>query len=109
MALAPDGTCSGRQQRHRAQGEGVAAAEKWVGIFWRGGQMVSFETRLGKPAGGRAGAAGAEFGSAAWRRGVQACTETGASAGCEARGFVSAAGPSPPHAPTECSELPLAG
>lgn len=72
MALAAD-----RQQRHRAQG--VAAAGKWVGIFQRGGQIASVETRLGKPAQGRAGAAGAQFGSAASQWGVQACTESGSS------------------------------
>ena len=82
----------------------VAAAGKWVGVFQSEGQIASFETWLGKPAQGGAGAAGAEFGPVASRRGTQACAETGAQAWCEAGGFASAAGPSPPPSP-ECSHL----
>lgn len=68
VALAAD-----RQQRHRAQG--VAAAGKWVGVFQRGGQIASAETRLGKPAQGRAGTAGAQLCSVASRWGARVCTE----------------------------------
>lgn len=81
MALAPDDARYAGSSVTGGGGEGGVAAEaakKWVGIFWREGQIASFGTRPGKPAQGRGGAAGAEFGSAVSQQSVQACPDPGA-------------------------------